>query len=353
VLPNDPWTLIWSLVLCGCLEFILFWTGINCVYCTSVQLGIKLRIVGLICGMIPVVNLVALNHILKTVFREIKVEHEKEVLNNCRKDLQICATRYPVLMVHGVFFRDSRYFNYWGRIPGELEKNGCHVYYGNHQSAASVEDSARELGQRIEELVRESGCEKVNIIAHSKGGLDCRYALSQPEIAQYVASLTTVNTPHRGCLFAECLLNKLSPKIKEKVAAAYNNTLRRLGDSSPDFLTAVDQLTVSRCAEFNRRILPPDGVYCQSVGSVMPKARGGKFPLNFSHHIVAYYDGENDGLASERSFPWGEKYICIHPTGSRGVSHGDMIDLNRQNFEGFDVREFYVNLVADLKNRGL
>ena len=38
--------------------------------------------------------------------------------------------------------------------------------------------------------------------------------------------------------------------------------------------------------------------------------------------------------------------------GKRGISHGDMIDLNRQNIEEFDVREFYVQLVADLKKRG-
>ena len=30
-----------------------------------------------------------------------------------------------------------------------------------------------------------------------------------------------------------------------------------------------------------------------------------------------------------------------------------MIDLNRENIEGFDVREFYVQLVAELKTRGL
>ena len=30
-----------------------------------------------------------------------------------------------------------------------------------------------------------------------------------------------------------------------------------------------------------------------------------------------------------------------------------MIDLNRENIEGFDVREFYVKLAADLKDRGL
>jgi triacylglycerol lipase len=29
-----------------------------------------------------------------------------------------------------------------------------------------------------------------------------------------------------------------------------------------------------------------------------------------------------------------------------------MIDLNRENIDGFDVREFYVQLVSDLKNKG-
>ena len=29
-----------------------------------------------------------------------------------------------------------------------------------------------------------------------------------------------------------------------------------------------------------------------------------------------------------------------------------MIDLNRENIPGFDVREFYVKLVHDLKERG-
>ena len=30
-----------------------------------------------------------------------------------------------------------------------------------------------------------------------------------------------------------------------------------------------------------------------------------------------------------------------------------MIDLDRENIPGFDVREFYVGMVADLKRRGL
>jgi triacylglycerol lipase len=29
-----------------------------------------------------------------------------------------------------------------------------------------------------------------------------------------------------------------------------------------------------------------------------------------------------------------------------------MIDLNRENIKGFDIREFYVQILADLKKRG-
>jgi len=85
----------------------------------------------------------------------------------------------------------------------------------------------------------------------------------------------------------------------------------------------------------------------------MVRATGGKFPLNFSYHLVKYFSGENDGLVSEDSFSWGEKYTLLRASGKRGISHGDMIDLNRENISGFDVREFYVNLVKDLKQRGL
>ena len=97
-------------------------------------------------------------------------------------------------------------------LKAELEKNGARIFYGNHQSAAAVADSGREIADRIQEVLAETGAEKVNIIAHSKGGLDSRYAMSQLGAAPCVASLTTVNTPHRGCEFADYLLNLIPEK---------------------------------------------------------------------------------------------------------------------------------------------
>lgn len=345
-------TLIINSVIVVIGEFIIFWDGIIRVYCTSAQLGIKWRVIGAICGMIPILNIVMLIKIISVTAREYRFEVMTAVRDRKRTDQKICKTKYPILLVHGVFFRDSKLFNYWGRIADSLEKNGAEIYYGNQQSASSVEDSAKELAERIKEITEKSGCEKVNIIAHSKGGLDSRYALSVLGADKYVASLTTVNTPHRGCIFAEYLLNKVSEKMRNAIADKYNGALKKIGDPNPDFIAAVTDLTASACAVLNEKCPDCENVYYQSVGSKAKKASNGQFPLNLSYRFVKLFDGENDGLVSADSMKWGSKFTFLEPKGKRGITHGDVIDLNRENIKGFDVREFYVGLVNDLKEKG-
>lgn len=339
-------------ILIAILELIIFAVGISIVYVTSVQLGIKTRVIGALCGWIPILHLIMLGRIILIVSEEYKVELKRIKLNDSRKDQKICETKYPILMVHGVFFRDFKYLNYWGRVPKDLEDNGATLFYGNHNSAASVDDSAKELARRIEEVLKATGASKVNIIAHSKGGLDSRTAISLCGMDKYVASLTTINTPHRGCEFAEYILDKMPEKQKEAVASAYNKAASELGDINPDFISAVTDLTRSRCQERNKVVKDSELVFYQSFGSKIDKPQSGKFPLNLSMRLVGLFDGPNDGLVGINSFKWGEEYTFVEPHGRRGISHGDVIDLNRENIKGYDVREFYVNLVQDLKRRG-
>ena len=77
--------------------------------------------------------------------KEAKTELARFRRDSLRASEQVCKTRYPLLLVHGVFFRDFEHFNYWGRIPDELRRNGATIYYGEHQSADCVDDSAKEL----------------------------------------------------------------------------------------------------------------------------------------------------------------------------------------------------------------
>ena len=333
-------------------EGILLLNGCIRLFATSMQMGIRYRVALFFLWWVPVLNLFFFYKLYQLAGQEYEIELEKMELNAVRKENECCHTRYPILMVHGVFFRDARFFNYWGRIPKELMRNGAEVYYGNQQSAATVAMSGMELADRIKQIVQETGCGKVNVIAHSKGGLDIRYAISNGGVADYVASLTTINTPHRGCMFADFLLEKAPEGLRHFLAEKYNGALRKLGDASPDFLGAVTDLTAARCMELNREMPDCNQVYYQSVASSMPKAHSGRFPLNFSYYLVKYFDGENDGLVSIESALWGNVYCVLRATGKRGISHGDLIDLNRENFANFDTREFYVNLVRDLKEKG-
>ncbi|MBD5383957.1 MAG: triacylglycerol lipase [Ruminococcaceae bacterium] len=346
-----PKYIVYAVVLILC-EAVIFWNGIIRVYVTSVQLGLRYRVLGIVFGLIPIANLVMLMIIYVRVKQETLFETEKFKLNESRKNDRICATKYPILLVHGVFFRDSRLLNYWGRIPAELTKNGATIYYGEQQSALSIAQSSEELARKIEEIVTRTGCGKLNIIAHSKGGLDSRYAISKLGCDKYVATLTTINTPHRGCIFAEYLLGAAPDRIKNFIEKTYNKMFYALGDNTPDFMSAVKCLTNSYCEEFNKEVLDSPDVMYQSYGSKAINHRGARFPLNVSYPVVKKYDGANDGLVALTSAPWGEKFTPIYPPAKRGITHADMIDLNRENIKGFDVREFYVQMVSDLRERG-
>ncbi len=352
-IPNNYWDLIFSFSVSYAFMSVFFLGAVVCVYTTSIQLGIKMRVLGILLWLIPGPNLIVLYYILKTVFKEIEFETAKEEININRRHLKMCATKYPILLVHGVGFRDQKHLNYWGRIPNELFINGARVFYGNQQSAIAIKDSAEELSARVKEICETYGCEKLNIIAHSKGGLDCRYAIENLGMGQYVASLTTISTPHKGCEYADYLLNKIPEKTKNFVARRYNNTLKKLGDHKPDFLAAMHDLTASACAEFNEKHPTPDYFFTQSIGSLIPKnARFGD-PFDVITRFIRKSDGTNDGLVGEDSFPWGEKFTLISSRKNYGVSHCDITDLFKKNIDGFDVREFYVDLVYDLKKRGL
>ena len=352
-IPHSYLDLIHSAIFCTVASSIVFWNGIISIYCTSTHLGIKWRIVCALCGFVPILNLIVLTKLVDITKDEVEFELEKEKIAADPALGEMCKTKYPILLVHGVFFRDSKWFSYWGRIPRTLRAHGAAVYYGEHQSALAIKDSARELAARIKLVAERSGVGKVNIIAHSKGGLDCRYAISELGVAPYVASLTTINTPHRGCIFAERLLNAVPEKVKDGIATAYNVTLTDLGDESPDFISAVSDLTAEVCTELDAKMILPEGIYAQSVGSVMPNPKSGQFPLNLSYRYVKSFDGENYGLVGESSFKFGERYILLHPKGNSGISHADIIDLGRRDVPGFDVCGFYTELVRDLRDRGL
>lgn len=336
------------------LLFLLTLNGFFRVLFTSAHLRVLWRVLLLLCWYIPVVNLFLFWVACHKVRGEFRMETARAETDAARAENEICKTKYPIVLVHGIFFRDWQLVNYWGRIPKALQKNGAQIHYGGQQSAAAVADSGLELRDTILKVLEKTGAEKVNIIAHSKGGLDARYAISRLEMSPYVASLTTINTPHRGVIFAQEMLKTLPKGAVKWLEKKYNGLFHTLGDKDPDFLAGVMDLTAERCAWFNEETPDAPGVLYQSVMSTMGGFGSGGFPLDFSWLLVKKYDKDkNDGLVALGSAPWGNFLGHVTAPGRRGISHGDIIDLMREDIRGFDVREFYIKLVKDLKARGL
>ena len=267
-----------------------------------------------------------------------------------------CATKYPVLMIHGAGFRDLRWPVYWGRIPRVLEEHGAKLFYGKQDCWASTEVNAAALKERAEEILRETGAEKLNLLAHSKGGLEARMLASSLGFGRRIASVTTIATPHRGSRTVDRLFGM--PKGLFNLAAfAVDNWIRLVGDRKPDFLEVCRGFTTERMAEFNRQNPDLPGVFYQSYACVMSHPLS-DINLSTANFVVGRIEGENDGLVSVDSARWGECCTVLRPNGLRGISHLDAIDLrraplSRRRGKGVsEICEVYVQILEDLKERG-
>jgi triacylglycerol lipase len=265
--------------------------------------------------------------------------------------------KYPVLLVHGMGFRDNSIISYWGRVPKTLKKMGCDIHYGHQDSSGSVEGNGEKIAARIDEILKKTNAEKVNIIAHSKGGLDCRYAISTLGMGDRVASLTTLATPHHGSKCVDILL-KLPDFLVRVAGFCTDCWFRIIGDKKPEAYKVFHLFTTEGARKFN--IENPDcpEVFYQSYAFVMKNPFSDIF-MWFPNLAVRIIEGENDGLLVPDSVKWGEFKGIYRGVGRRGISHCDEVDMRRMRFsrkkgDGVsDIIDVYKTIVTGLQSKGL
>lgn len=213
------------------------------------------------------------------------------------------APKYPIFLCHGLFGFDTLRFpggklDYWYNIPETLEKYGAKVEVGRVPPVASIHDRAQILYDSIsgkEEL------RKVNLIAHSMGGLDARYLIAKLAAKRIqVLSLTTISTPHHGTPAADVFFDVTS--------------------KLPTTFGALAQLSTTSMAEFNKNVLDDPTVKYFSYGARF-------FPnwvswLRVPWGIIYRKEGDNDGLVSCKSAEWGEYQGTLE-----NCDHWDVINL--------------------------
>jgi len=254
--------------------------------------------------------------------------------------------RYPVLLVHGFALRDDLpLLRYWGRLPGYLRGLGVNLHLCRHDAWASVEENAWALKSRIEELQRSQHCEKINLIAHSKGGIESRRVVHLFSGDPPISSITTIATPHRGASLADWIL-KFKPAQYEKVHQAINLFGRLIGDKTPNSLMALSQLTTKFMTDFNNNNPNHPAVYYQSVASHLHTPVFDPLFL-VSHRILMDLEGENDGVVGTQNCRWGTPFMIWG--NHKGLSHIDVCDMSGFKRRGFDILDSFRQLLLSLK----
>ena len=268
------------------------------------------------------------------------------------------SLKYPVLLVHGMGFRDdNKLFSYWGRIPNAIEARGCQVFMGNQDCNAAIETNGEYLVKRVNEILEETGAKKINIIAHSKGGLDSRYAISTLGLGNKVASLTTLATPHNGSKTVDKIL-KLPDFFARFAGLCADSWCRAMGDQQPHSYRVFHSFRTDTAAKFNQDNPDCEGVIYQSYAFVMKKPLS-DFWLWFPNMVVRHIEGKNDGLLPPEAVKWGDFKGTYSGVGRRGISHLDEIDfrrkpLSKQDGDGIkDIIDLYGKIVTELSEMGL
>ncbi len=115
-----------------------------------------------------------------------------------RTDFTRCER--PVLLVYG-FAQTRRVLSV---LENRLRRDGYCVWSINQGglfdtfNTAGIEDLAALVEEKVARIVKRHDLPKIDIVAHSMGGLIARYYVKRLGGHRYVRSLVTLGTPHHG-----------------------------------------------------------------------------------------------------------------------------------------------------------
>ena len=283
-------------------------------------------------------------------------------------------TLHPFVLIHGLlgfstigphgrlqYFRGVREF--LEHNPDVL--NGlAKVYVVDLDPVDTIPSRAIQLRDFIQErvLYQPDGRkkhDKVNIIAHSMGGLDARYMVAnlaldrddRDPMADRVASLTTIGTPHLGTPFADAMVEMPIGQFLIQWASFYSINIG-----------AFEQLTAGFLVEqgFNDRMPDqPQVRYFSYAGAVQPLR---VFPPMIPSAEIIWRSGNgsvsNDGLVPVESGTFRYDPVPDACAQVLPIDHATQIGHGYGHLpfgpqSGFDHLEFYANLANALGREGL
>jgi triacylglycerol lipase len=273
---------------------------------------------------------------------------------------------------------NSRHFaTYFYKVKDTLTAEGEIVYTPAVDPFNNSTYRGTQLIAQIEKIREETGADKVNIIAHSQGGMDARFvAHERPDL---VASVVTVATPHRGTLVADIAVKLIA---HPEVSQVLDSLVRVIGAPIYDQLgeetsvtESLRQLSSKGAEEFNANYPDAPGVFYASVGARSDNSGGGgdcetseamPFLTAFNqdrdpvHSLLALtesiLDGNgnetipNDGMVRVKDARWGHLWGCL--PGDHFDEVGQIFGQGPGGTNHWKYMDFYRSVIAELRQAG-
>ena len=253
----------------------------------------------------------------------------------CTAGCDLEATRYPIVLVHGLAGTDSYFglFDYFYDVLSALTARGYAVYTPVTELIAHSEERAPLLAAEVDEILAQTGARRLHFIGHSQGGLDLRILLTGLGYEDRAATVTTIATPHHG-LRIELPDWLVGMDFSEGYLEGEFASLYPSPETIPVF-----SWSGRTCAALE--------LSCQEEldGELVSAMLATSYRLVQGVHADDAYGGANDGLVPVASAIWGE-HLGVLP-----ADHLDEIGQVAGGTQGpFDHLEFFLDEARRLRD---
>lgn len=287
-------------------------------------------------------------------------------------------THYPVILLHG--YGGSDRLLGMNNIARAMRADGYVAYNPAVPPYNTPKECAKVLSTFVDHVLKSTGASKVNLVAHSYGGLVVRSLVSDHGYGDRVASISTIGTPHRGTLVGDYSLKVFDADAFRDSAEALARWLgRRVTTeelaSNQDLIGTVTALSEKNASTLNREMPNDSRVYYQSWAGVSArvgigdsedktvcdgKLEGKTDKMNsllLASSLIAGHGlgiqssfKPNDGLVTVESAKWGHFRGCIR---ADHIDQMSGLDGNpTRNASGFFAPEFYEQIADELNDKG-
>jgi triacylglycerol esterase/lipase EstA (alpha/beta hydrolase family) len=241
------------------------------------------------------------------------------------------ATRakYPFVLVHAFHGSATSDWSFDG-VKEALEAHGHFVVPANISPYQTTPKRAEQLTGEIDRARRDfcaarradadpSTCfneTKVNLIGHSQGGLDARWAVGKLGYGPHVATVTTLGAPHRGTPIGDVGLKVLrNPLVPERLANAFFELLGERRTTSelaadPNVTGAIYWLSEERARNAEDEITDDPSVHYEAwagYASTLGRVDAGALSEACEHKVF----GEAKRTAQFAAFPFRSAHFIV------------------------------------------